>query len=107
MYRDWAWDAFVAINATTRVGSGFSSINDVNVKGGGGFQNVQESFLFAEVMKYSYLIQSPVSGPSRREIRAGAYVRLQDAAWQVENQGKNQFVFNTEAHPFKVQGTPI
>ena len=63
MYRDWAWDAFVAINATTRVGSGFSSINNVNVAGGGGFQNVQESFLFAEVMKYSYLIQSPVRNP--------------------------------------------
>lgn len=61
MYRDWSWDAFVAINATTRVGSGFSSINDVNTPGGGGFQNVQESFFFAEVMKYSYLIHAAVS----------------------------------------------
>lgn len=42
-YQDWAWDAFVAINATTRVGSGYSSINDVNVVGGGGFQDFQES----------------------------------------------------------------
>jgi mannosyl-oligosaccharide alpha-1,2-mannosidase len=61
MYRDWAWDAFVAINATCRTGSGFSGINDVNVAGGGGFDDFQESFFFAEVMKYSYLIHAPVS----------------------------------------------
>ena len=60
-YQDWAWDAFVAINATTRTGSGFTEINDVNAPAGGGFRNFQDSFLFAEVMKYSYLIQAPVS----------------------------------------------
>ena len=60
MYQDWAWDAFVAINATTRVGQGFSVISDVNAANGGSFENVQESFLFAEVMKYSYLIHAPV-----------------------------------------------
>ena len=61
MYQDWAWDAFIAINATTRVGQGFSEISDVNAANGGSFENVQESFLFAEVMKYSYLIHAPVS----------------------------------------------
>jgi len=61
MYRDWAWDAFVAINATTRTGSGFSSISDVNAPGGGEKTDNQESFLFAEVLKYSYLIHAPVS----------------------------------------------
>lgn len=61
MYQDWAWEAFVAINATTRVGQGFSEISDVNAANGGSFENVQESFLFAEVMKYSYLIHAPVS----------------------------------------------
>ncbi|KAF1843007.1 glycoside hydrolase family 47 protein [Cucurbitaria berberidis CBS 394.84] len=86
-YQDWAWDAFVAINATTRVGSGYSSINDVNAAGGGGFQDFQESFWFAEVLKYSYLIQGP------------------EAEWQVGKDGKNSWVFNTEAHPFKVLGT--
>lgn len=65
MYQDWAWDAFVAINATTRVGNGFSEISDVNAANGGSFENVQESFLFAEVMKYSYLIHAPVSMVSR------------------------------------------
>jgi mannosyl-oligosaccharide alpha-1,2-mannosidase len=60
-YRDWAWEAFVAINATTRVGSGFSSVTDVNAVGGGEKTDFQESFLFAEVMKYSYLIHAEVS----------------------------------------------
>jgi mannosyl-oligosaccharide alpha-1,2-mannosidase len=83
-YQEWAWDAFVAIRDTTRVGSGYSSINDVNVKGGGGFSNFQESFFFAEVLKYSYLIHAP------------------EAEWQVGKDGKNEWVFNTEAHPFKV-----
>ena len=68
MYQDWAWEAFVAINATTRVGQGFSEISDVNAANGGSFENVQESFLFAEVMKYSYLIHAPVSTLSRCRI---------------------------------------
>lgn len=85
-YQDWAWDAFVAINATTRVGSGYSSINDVNVKGGDGFTDFQESFWFAEVLKYSYLVQAP------------------DAEWQVGGGGRDKWVFNTEAHPVKVSG---
>lgn len=59
-YQDWAWDAFVAINATTRAESGFSSITDVNTVGGGNKTDFQESFLFAEVMKYAYMIHAPV-----------------------------------------------
>jgi len=89
MYQDWAWDAFMAINASTRVGSGFSDILDVNAPDGGRKLNNQDSFLFAEVMKYSYLIQAD------------------DAPWNVNYQGKNQWVFNTEAHPMLVVGPPI
>ncbi|KAF2029320.1 glycoside hydrolase [Setomelanomma holmii] len=86
-YQDWAWDAFVAINATTRVGSGYSSINDVNVVGGGGWTDFQESFWFAEVLKYSFLIQSD-----------------QGDEWQVGRGGRDGWVFNTEAHPVRVVG---
>ncbi|USW55058.1 Putative glycoside hydrolase family 47, six-hairpin glycosidase-like superfamily [Septoria linicola] len=88
-YQDYAWNAFVAINETCRTGSGFSSIEDVNAPGGGGFDNFQESFWFAEVLKYSYLIHAP------------------EAEWQVSKDGKNLFVYNTEAHPVKVAGTPV
>ncbi|KAF3761310.1 family 47 glycoside hydrolase [Cryphonectria parasitica EP155] len=85
-YQDWAWEAYLAINETCRVGSGYSSINDVNEVGGGGFQNFQESFWFAEVLKYSYLIHA------------------EDAAYQVKADQTNEFVFNTEAHPVKIPG---
>ena len=87
-YQDWAWDAFRAINATTRAGVGFSSISDVNAPGGGDKTDFQESFWFAEVLKYSYLIQA------------------EDADWQISADHNNQWVFNTEAHPVKVSGTP-
>lgn len=61
MYRDWAWEAFIAINETCRAGNGFTAITNVNAPGGGNTRNEQESFLFAEVLKYSYMIQKPVS----------------------------------------------
>ncbi|KAJ4361670.1 hypothetical protein N0V95_001654 [Ascochyta clinopodiicola] len=86
-YQDWAWDAFVAINATTRVGSGYSTIQDVTAAQGGGFSDMMESFWFAEVLKYSYLIQVD-----------------DDAEWQVSRFGRNKWVLNTEAHPVRVYG---
>jgi mannosyl-oligosaccharide alpha-1,2-mannosidase len=82
----YAWNAFFAINNTVRMGSGFSSVTDVNAPGGGASANFQESFLFAEVLKYSYLIQSN-----------------QDDEWHVNHNGANGWVFNTEAHPMKVR----
>lgn len=86
-YQDWAWDAFVAVNETTRVGSGYSTIVDVTAKDGGGFVDMMESFWFAEVLKYSYLIQVD-----------------DDAEWQVSRNGNNKWVWNTEAHPVRVYG---
>jgi mannosyl-oligosaccharide alpha-1,2-mannosidase len=59
-YQDWAWEAFVAINATTRTQSGFTYVEDVSQANGGAKGDNQESFLFAEVMKYSYLIHDTV-----------------------------------------------
>ncbi|RYP18007.1 hypothetical protein DL767_009926 [Monosporascus sp. MG133] len=88
-YQDWAWDAFVAINATTRAGVGYSSISDVNAPEGGEKTDFQESFFFAEVLKYSYLIQA------------------EEAPWQVSADHDNRFVYNTEAHPLRAKGDPI
>ncbi|KAK4198583.1 glycoside hydrolase [Triangularia verruculosa] len=85
-YQEWAWEAFVAINATCRVGSGYSSLADVNKQEGGGWTDFQESFWFAEVMKYAYLIFA------------------EDAPWQIRADHENQFVFNTEAHPIRIAG---
>lgn len=80
----WAWNAFQAIITTTRAGSGYSEITNVNAPNGGTFLNFQDSFYFAEVLKYAYLIHAP------------------DSVFQVEHNGVNEYVFNTEAHPFKV-----
>ncbi|KAI0129555.1 glycoside hydrolase family 47 protein [Xylariales sp. AK1849] len=88
-YQDWAWDAFLNINASCSVGAGFGGIENVNVPGGDGWFDHQESFWFAEVLKYSYLIQA------------------EEALWQVSASHDNQWVFNTEAHPVKVAGQPI
>ncbi|GAB7348878.1 hypothetical protein MBLNU459_g7579t1 [Dothideomycetes sp. NU459] len=86
LYQDWAWNAFVAINATCRVGSGFSEVSDVDAEGGGTKLNFQDSFLFAEVMKYSFLIHDG------------------EGVWNVQDSADQGWVFNTEAHPFKVAG---
>ncbi|KKY28024.1 putative glycoside hydrolase family 47 protein [Diplodia seriata] len=91
VYRDWAWDAFVSINATARRGSGFSAVEDVNVAGGGAADDNQESFLFAEVMKYAYLM---FAGDEVYQVFGG-------------EGGANEWVFNTEAHPFRVVGSPV
>ena len=60
-YRDWAWDAFQAINTYCRTASGFSGLKDVNVLDGERHNDKQESFVFAEVLKYVYLIHLDVS----------------------------------------------
>lgn len=63
-YREWAWAAFLAINKTTSVGDparGYSSVENVNVQGGGRKTDFQESFWFAEVLKYCWLIFQDVS----------------------------------------------
>lgn len=83
-YRDWAWEAFLAINATTRTESGFSSIRDVTQASGGDKDDVQESFWFAEVLKYLFLIFSD------------------DTTVGFKKGVSQSWVFNTEAHPFKV-----
>lgn len=92
MYQDWAWEAFVAVNSTCRVQYGFSGIDDVNVVGGGGYDGLQESFFLAEFLKYTYLIFSDKASEGE--------------PWQVRGSG-NEWVFNTEAHPVRVVGTPV
>lgn len=90
-YQDWAWEAFVAITSTTRVGSGYSEISDVNTVGGGTFYNFQDSFLFAEVLKYAYLIFADDGVIEEVQVQ----------------QGNQEWVFNTEAHPVRVQGPGV
>ncbi|KAB8229817.1 glycoside hydrolase family 47 protein [Aspergillus alliaceus] len=83
-YREWVWAAFEAINKYCRTSSGFAGLTNVNAANGGGRFDNQESFLFAEVLKYVYLTFAP------------------DDEWQVQRGGGNKFVYNTEAHPIQV-----
>ncbi|CAM1506517.1 Fc.00g061580.m01.CDS01 [Cosmosporella sp. VM-42] len=85
-YQDYAWNAFVAINATCRVENGYQGIYNVMRKDGSGHFTKMESFWLAETLKYLYLIFA------------------EDGEWQVQGEGTNGWVFNTEAHPVRVRG---
>lgn len=79
MYRDWAWDAVEAIEKHCRTDAGYSGLRDVrsvsSIK-----DDVQQSFFFAETLKYFYLIFS-----------------------DEDLLPLDKYVFNTEAHPFLIQ----
>ncbi|KAK4554534.1 hypothetical protein LTR86_008388 [Recurvomyces mirabilis] len=93
-YREWAWSAYQAIDRVCKTGSGFSAISDVNAPNGGKKLDQMESFVFAEVFKYLWLIHLPDHN---------ADFHMQDS-----RTGKhNTWVLNTEAHLFKVAGPPV
>ena len=100
-WRDVAWAYTLAENRTERVGPGFSGVLNIFEEDGGGWDNIMHSFTLAEVLKYQYLIQAP-------EERKGIW----DLEYAPDGVGKggnvNYFVYNTEAHPMRVQAkTPI
>ncbi|KAG5950302.1 hypothetical protein E4U53_005285 [Claviceps sorghi] len=84
-YQDMAWRAYSSIRYRCRSGPGYSGLADVMVQDGGVKDDVQESFFLAETLKYAYLI---FAGESEA---------------QFQGQGKNGFVYNTEAHPVRVR----
>lgn len=79
-YRDWAWEAVQALEKHCRVANGYSGLKNV-YDADGPKDDVQQSFLFAETLKYLYLIFSDDSLISFDE-----------------------WVFNTEAHPLPILG---
>ncbi|KAG1049689.1 hypothetical protein G6F46_007246 [Rhizopus delemar] len=83
IYQDRAWDIFQAIEKYCKTPSGYTRISDVTNPKAVGPLNFEESYFFAETLKYLYLI---FTDPS--------YISL------------DEYVFNTEAHPFKLK-TPI
>ena len=78
-YRDWAWDAVEAIEKHCRTENGYSGITDVT-SDNPPKDDVQQSFFFAETLKYLYLIFSD------------------DDVLPLD-----KYVFNTEAHPFLIK----
>lgn len=84
-YQNMAWKAFTAIRDRCRAGAGFAGLNDVTKADGGSKIDFMESFFLAEALKYSYLMFAD------------------DSDVHFQGQKKNSFVFNTEAHPFRVR----
>ncbi|KAJ2731741.1 hypothetical protein IW152_004337 [Coemansia sp. BCRC 34962] len=80
-YKEWGWQIFQAIDKWTKTPAGFSAYRDVtSTKRDSQLTDSMESFFLAETLKYLYLLFSPAD-----------YYSLDD------------YVFNTEAHPFKIQ----
>lgn len=90
-WRDFAWEAFLSIKKACDTGNGWVGIRNVNDPSSGSYDETQ-TFLFAELLKYLYLI---FDDPERFSL--------------------DDYVFNTEAHPIqkrasgkdfgKIQGT--
>jgi len=79
MYKEWAWDAFLAIQKHCKTENGYSGLRNVG-KLPAVNNNKQESFFLAETLKYLYLIFT-------------------------DKMPLDEYVFNTEAHPVpKLQG---
>lgn len=86
-WQDMAWDAFQSIVKACETEYGYAELQDVMQENGGGYYDQMQSFWMAETLKYLYLIFAA------------------DGPLQVQAQGiKNQFVYNTEAHPMKIRG---
>ncbi|KAL4810669.1 glycoside hydrolase [Aspergillus unguis] len=80
-YREAAWEMYVAIEAATRTKYANAAVRDITVKKPADIEqeDSMESFWMAETLKYLYLIFSEPD-----------YISL------------DEFVFNTEAHPFRL-----
>lgn len=77
-YRQWGWEAALAIEKSCRVSGGFSGVKDVYSLTPA-HDDVQQSFFLAETLKYLYLL---FSGDDLLPL--------------------DHWVFNTEAHPLPV-----
>lgn len=85
-YRTWSWEIFQSIERGTKAPFGFSSVQDVDVRPPLplALTDSQETFMSAETLKYAYLAQATCPMLDLRKV-----------------------VFNTEAHPFPVDGARI
>ncbi|XP_044009305.1 mannosyl-oligosaccharide alpha-1,2-mannosidase IA-like isoform X2 [Aphidius gifuensis] len=80
-YRDWGWEAVEALEMHCRVPHGFSGLRDV-YKSDSIKDDVQQSYFFAESLKYLYLLFSDDN-----------LISLDD------------WVFNSEAHMLPIKGS--
>jgi len=81
-YRQWGWEYFEAMNQNVRKRYGFTGLRDVRDLNS--TDNVEQSFFFAETMKYLFLLFCP------------------DDVLPLD-----EFLFNTEAHPLPLIDAPL
>ena len=79
-YREWAWKIFKAIETHCKTKYAFSGLVDVR-QVDAGYDDQMQSYVLAETFKYLYLMF---------DARAAASIPL------------DQYVFNTEAHPIRI-----
>uniref|UniRef100_A0A1I7YDZ0 Alpha-1,2-Mannosidase n=1 Tax=Steinernema glaseri TaxID=37863 RepID=A0A1I7YDZ0_9BILA len=77
MYKEWVWNAMMAIEKHCKVDAGYAGLRNV-YKPEEGYDDVMQSFFFAETLKYGYLTFADDKIPL------------------------DQWVFNTEAHPLPI-----
>ncbi|ORX65946.1 glycoside hydrolase [Linderina pennispora] len=80
-YREWGWNIFMAIEKYARTPYGYAAVRNVGERlvQESNWEDSMESFFLAETLKYLYLLFSPPNLISLDE-----------------------YVLNTEAHPFKI-----
>jgi mannosyl-oligosaccharide alpha-1,2-mannosidase len=78
-YRDWAWEAFAAIEKHCKAPYGYAQLKDVYAEGEENWNDMQESFWAAETLKYLWLTFT-----------------------EVETASLDSWVFSTEGHPFRM-----
>jgi len=83
MYRDWGWNFFESLEKHSKVKNGYACLPNAEALNTNK-EDLQPSFFLAETLKYLYLLFSP------NEVLP-----------------LNQFVFNTEAHPFPIIDNPV
>ncbi|EFN85019.1 Mannosyl-oligosaccharide alpha-1,2-mannosidase isoform 2, partial [Harpegnathos saltator] len=82
-YREWGWEAVQALEKHCRVPGGFTGLNNVYLADSAK-DDVQQSYFFAETLKYLYLLFSDDD-----------LISLDD------------WVFNSEAHVLPIKGNPL
>ncbi|KAM0728702.1 Mannosyl-oligosaccharide alpha-1,2-mannosidase IA [Formica fusca] len=82
-YREWGWEAVQALEKHCRVPGGFTGLNNVYIVDSAK-DDVQQSYFFAETLKYLYLLFSDDD-----------LISLDD------------WVFNSEAHVLPIKGNPL
>eukprot|EP00908_Phaeocystis_cordata_P027253 Transcript_9809.p2 GENE.Transcript_9809~~Transcript_9809.p2 ORF type:complete len:177 (-),score=78.17 Transcript_9809:49-579(-) len=80
VWRERGWAIFGALQEHCRTASGYAGLRDVNLKQGRSLEDSMPSFWLAETLKYLYLLFA------------------EDDVLPLD-----QWVFNTEAHPFRVE----